>query len=47
VLIFVLIKGKVVFAHALKAHETADIEPVILNLGARWRWVVSLSLRPL
>jgi len=37
VLMFVLIKGKVVFAHALKAHETVDIEPLVLNLGTRWR----------
>jgi len=44
---FVLIKGKVVFAHALKAHETAHIESLILNLGTGWRWVVSLSPRPL
>jgi len=45
--VFVLIKGKAVFAHAVKVHETADIEPLILNLGTRWRRVVSLSPRPL
>jgi hypothetical protein len=26
---------------------SGDIAPRILNLGTRWRWVVSFTLRPL
>jgi len=32
----------------LKAQgESRVITPLILNPGARWRWVVSVTLRPL
>jgi hypothetical protein len=38
-----------VYVHEIKAcgRRVGGIAPVILNLGTRWRWVVSLTLRPL
>jgi len=31
--------------HTMKMHWDGDIAPRIFNLGARWRWVVSLTPR--
>jgi hypothetical protein len=32
-----LVKGKVFLVHAMKAHRgTGGIDPLILNIGARW-----------
>jgi hypothetical protein len=33
--------------HAVKTSWSGGIAPCILDFGTRWRWVVSLTLRPL
>jgi len=48
------VNGKVDLSLCLTKHyamktcwDTGDIAPRILNVGTGWRWVVSLTLRPL
>jgi hypothetical protein len=37
------VKGKVL-VHVMKAYrENRGIAPLILNLGARWRWVINIT----
>jgi hypothetical protein len=41
-------RGKVVPLHAIKAHKgNGGTDPLILNLGTIWRWMLSFTLRPL
>ena len=41
------LKGKAFCIHALKAYRgSRSMAPFILNLGTRWRWVVSFTRRP-
>jgi hypothetical protein len=40
-------KNKVFFVHAMKAYRgRTGIDPPILNLGTRWRWVVNVTTHP-
>jgi hypothetical protein len=44
----VLEEGKVVLLHAMKADKGRGvIAPLMLNLGNRWKWVISFTPRPL
>jgi hypothetical protein len=47
--LFVPVKIKVAPVHAIKAHGggSGDLVPLILNVGARWRWLVNFTPRPL
>ena len=42
-----MLKGEVVRVHAMKAYRgIRGIDPLILNLGTRWRSVVRFTSRP-
>jgi len=45
---FRICKGNVVSVHVVKAHgRSRSIAPLILNLGTRWRRIVSHTPRPI
>jgi len=46
--IFYYLKGIFIPPHARKLHgRSRVIAPLILNFGARWRWVSNITLQPL
>jgi hypothetical protein len=41
-------KDEVVFIHAMNAYMVSeDMAPLILKLGTRWKWVISVKPWPL
>jgi hypothetical protein len=45
---FIITESKVVPVHAMKAYKgSGSVNPLILNLGARWRLVVNFMPWPL
>jgi hypothetical protein len=36
-------EGKVVAVHAMKVCRRSRKPPLMLNLGSRWRWVVTIT----
>jgi hypothetical protein len=46
--LYVPVKIKDAVVHATKAYRRSrDVVPLIHNVGARWRWVVNFTPRPL
>jgi len=45
---FQWIKCKIITVHTMRTcGGNGDVAPSIINLGTRWKWMVSLKLQPL